>query len=260
MMTDRAKRTVKAVILIIVALVSIFVLSRFATSTEFHAKSIAALDEKRTTVMELTAASTAASAAITLIPGDAVTPIAEKLADLSSNFLLVICAIWLEKYLLTITGYATFVVLIPLACVLGAINAFLQNDKWRELIRKLVVLGLAIVLVVPVSVKVSDMIEATYQSSIETTIDSAREAADGAEDEEGGLSGLLSKIKDGVSGAVTGLENVLNRFIEALAVMIITSCVIPIFVLLFFIWIIKMVTSVDIKLPKVKLPKPKAKV
>jgi hypothetical protein len=259
-MTDRAKRTVKAVILIIVALVSIFVLSRFATSTEFHAKSIAALDEKRTTVMELTAASTAASAAITLIPGDAVTPIAEKLADLSSNFLLVICAIWLEKYLLTITGYATFVVLIPLACVLGAINAFLQNDKWRELIRKLVVLGLAIVLVVPVSVKVSDMIEATYQSSIETTIDSAREAADGAEDEEGGLSGLLSKIKDGVSGAVTGLENVLNRFIEALAVMIITSCVIPIFVLLFFIWIIKMVTSVDIKLPKVKLPKPKAKV
>ena len=259
-MTDRAKRTVKAVILIIVALVSIFVLSRFATSTEFHAKSIAALDEKRTTVMELTAASTAASAAITLIQGDAVTPIAEKLADLSSNFLLVICAIWLEKYLLTITGYATFVVLIPLACVLGAINAFLQNDKWRELIRKLVVLGLAIVLVVPVSVKVSDMIEATYQSSIETTIDSAREAADGAEDEEGGLSGLLSKIKDGVSGAVTGLENVLNRFIEALAVMIITSCVIPIFVLLFFIWIIKMVTSVDIKLPKVKLPKPKAKV
>ena len=259
-MTDRSKRTVKAVILIIVALVSIFVLSRFATSTEFHAKSIAALDEKRTTVMELTAASTAASAAITLIPGDAVTPIAEKLADLSSNFLLVICAIWLEKYLLTITGYATFVVLIPLACVLGAINAFLQNDKWRELIRKLVVLGLAIVLVVPVSVKVSDMIEATYQSSIETTIDSAREAADGAEDEEGGLSGLLSKIKDGVSGAVTGLENVLNRFIEALAVMIITSCVIPIFVLLFFIWIIKMVTSVDIKLPKVKLPKPKAKV
>ena len=259
-MTDRAKRTVQAVILIIVALVSIFVLSRFATSTEFHAKSIAALDEKRTTVMELTAASTAASAAITLIPGDAVTPIAEKLADLSSNFLLVICAIWLEKYLLTITGYATFVVLIPLACVLGAINAFLQNDKWRELIRKLVVLGLAIVLVVPVSVKVSDMIEATYQSSIETTIDSAREAADGAEDEEGGLSGLLSKIKDGVSGAVTGLENVLNRFIEALAVMIITSCVIPIFVLLFFIWIIKMVTSVDIKLPKVKVPKPKAKV
>lgn len=96
-MTDRAKRTVKAVILIIVALVSIFVLSRFATSTEFHAKSIAALDEKRTTVMELTAASTAASAAITLIPGDAVTPIAEKLADLSSNFLLVICAIWLEN-------------------------------------------------------------------------------------------------------------------------------------------------------------------
>ncbi len=56
---------------------------------------------KKTTALELTAAATAASAAITLIPGDAGTPIADKLADLSSYFLIVVCAIYLEK----ISGY-----------------------------------------------------------------------------------------------------------------------------------------------------------
>ncbi len=58
---------------------------------------LAALEEKQTTVLELSAASAAASAAITLIPGDVATPIADKLADLSSHFLLVLCAVFLEN-------------------------------------------------------------------------------------------------------------------------------------------------------------------
>ena len=37
------------------------------------------------------------------------------------------------------------------------------------------------------------------------------------------------------------LQEVLNRFIEAIAVMIITSCVIPILVLVFFFTMIKLV-------------------
>ena len=123
-MSIRYQSVVKAVLLILAALLSAFVLSKYAASPEFHQKTIEALDEKRTTVMELTAASTAASAAITLLPGDTATPIAEKLIDLSSYFLLVICAIYLEKYLVTMTGYAAFAVLIPLACVLLGLRRY----------------------------------------------------------------------------------------------------------------------------------------
>lgn len=75
-------------------------------------------------MLELTAASTAASAAITLLPGDTATPIAEKLADLSGYFLIVLCAIFLEKYLLTITSYVSFTILIPAACALGIAALF----------------------------------------------------------------------------------------------------------------------------------------
>lgn len=96
---------------VILALASIFGVAKLTTDPAFYQKSIAALEEKQETVLELTAASTAASAAITLLPGDTATPIADKLADLSGYFLIVLCAIFLEKYLLTITASAAFKVL-----------------------------------------------------------------------------------------------------------------------------------------------------
>ena len=108
MENEKQKKILFALIPIVIALLSFFVIARFTSSTEFNAKTIQSLDDKKTTVMELTAASTAASAAITLIPGDVGTPIANKLADLSSYFLIVLSAIYLEKYLVTITGYAAF--------------------------------------------------------------------------------------------------------------------------------------------------------
>lgn len=249
------KKILKITLPLVLALISFFVLSKYASSAEFHAGTIASLDEKKVTVMELTAASTASSAAITLLPGDVATPIAEKLADISSCFLIVLCAIYLEKYLLTITGYATFAILIPLACVLFSASVFLKNTLFFRLAKKLAVFGIALVLVIPASVKISDLIEHTYESSIQETIDSAKESTEQMEDsaaqeeEEGFLDGVISKVKDGVSGTVEKVESSLNNFIEALAVMIVTSCVIPVVVLLFFFWLVKIFLGVDIQIP-----------
>ena len=76
MENEKQKKILFALIPIVIALLSFFVIARFTSSTEFNAKTIQSLDDKKTTVMELAAASTAASAAITLIPGDVGTPIA----------------------------------------------------------------------------------------------------------------------------------------------------------------------------------------
>lgn len=252
------KRTLLlAIILLILALLSATVVSKVASSTEFHQASLEALDENQTTVMELAAASTAASAAITLIPGDVATPIAEKLADLSSYFLLVLCAIYLEKYLLTVTGYAAFHILIPIACVCGSLFVFLRWNILREIAKRLAIFSIAIFLVIPASLKISALIEETYSASIEQTLETAKQAtteiessADGEETEQGLLSGWLSKVTDGISDVATGVSekvgDLLNDLIEALAVMLVTSCVIPILVLLFFVWIIKILIGIEI--------------
>ena len=263
------KKAALAALLVLAALLSIFAVGKRASDPAYHQASIDALAEKQETVLELTAASTA----ITLLPGDTATPIAEKLADLSGYFLIVLCAIFLEKYLLTITSYVSFTILIPAACALGI--AALFSEKLRAALGKLawhlLLFALAIAFAIPAGVKVSSMIEDTYRASIEETIANAEQttediqsATSGEADksEKSGLSGLFSKVTEGITGAATAavgqLKTVLNRFIEALAVMLVTSCLIPILVLLFFAWLVKLMLGIEPPPLRVKLGDGKA--
>lgn len=277
MENEKQKKILFALIPIVIALLSFFVIARFTSSTEFNAKTIQSLDDKKTTVMELAAASTAASAAITLIPGDVGTPIANKLADLSSYFLIVFSAIYLEKYLVTITGYAAFKILVPIACVFFSGYLLWRKEILRVVAQKFLLFGLAVYLVIPASVKVADMIETTYASSIESTIETAKQTTDEIESETGEsgqvddkssneksqsdsdsdskenaggfFSGLFNKVQEGVSTVTANVENVLNNFIEALAILLVTSCLIPILVLIFFVWLVKMLLGLNIDIP-----------
>ena len=300
-MNFNKQKCITAVILLLVAILSITVIGKYASAPENHQKTIASLDEKKQTVMELTAASTVTSALISLLPGDTATPIAEKMADVSGYLLVVLCAIYLEKYLVTITGYVAFTYLIPAACVLWILNLFFVNATVRKLAAKLSVFGIAIFLVVPASVKISDLIGDTYQAQIEATIEDAKStqnilensdmvndtnetedngtgatgtATGNAQEKENSNSGSVTNIfdwakdafssaKDSVANVVENVtisteelvqkvENSLNHFIEAVAVMIITSCVIPMLVLLLFFWMVKIVLDVDLSGVKIK--------
>ncbi len=75
--------------------------------------------------------------------------------------------------------------------------------------------------------------------------------------EQSGISGFFSKVTDSITGAAAGavekLRNVLNRFLEALAVMLVTTCLIPILVLLFFVWLVKLILGVE--LPPLGVPR-----
>ena len=126
-MKNNITKCICAVILVVIGILSFTTVSQYASAPEHHKTTIASLDDKKETVLELTAATTATSALITLLPGDTATPIAEKMADLSTYLLVVLCAIFLEKYLVTITGYAAFRYLIPAACVLFLINLAVNN-------------------------------------------------------------------------------------------------------------------------------------
>ena len=262
-MNKTLSKILRTVIPLLVAAASVFVISGYAASPEFHASTIASLDEKTGTVLELTAASAAASAAITLLPGDTATPIADKLAELSSYFLIVISAIYLEKYLTTITGYAAFVILIPAACILLSVNVFARKEMIRRVAWKLTVFGLAVALVIPASVRVSDMIDKTYSASIQSTINAAIQTTDQipageeeeAESEEiGGIRGFISGVKETVSSTGDNIKKVLNNFVNALAVMLVTSCLIPILVMMFFIWVTKILIGSDVALVPRRIP------
>lgn len=245
-------------ILVVAALVSALPLRAVFTTPDTYAPTIATIDEKKTTVLGLTAAAAGASAAITAIPDDVGTPVADKLMDLCSNFTIVLVALYLEKYLLTIFGFTTFAVLIPVACALFAASLLFFRSRGgavcAHIARKLLALGVVLMLAVPVSVFVTDMIDTTYETSAEITGEQVDEAsgADAKEDDSNVLDYLLSipgAVVDGLTSVSEELLNQVNRLIEWFAVMVVTSCVIPILVLVFFLWMANLILGINIDVP-----------
>lgn len=255
---ENQKKLIAIVVLIVIMILSMTVISKSAGNPENHTKTIESLEEKKADVLKLTATSVAASTAIAAIPGDATTPVANKLADLSSYFLIILMVIFLEKYLVTLTGYAAFFILIPAACVLLALGICLDKSILKILSAKIAVFGLVIYFIIPISMGVSTVIEDTYEASIDITVKEAEDITDEinkSTDSEGNIiEKALSQIKDGVSGIMEKGENLLNRFIEAIAVMLVTSCLIPIVVLLFTLWFVRILFGVQISVPK-NIPK-----
>ena len=240
----------RVMIAIVLSLVSFFMLSKYASSPETYKKTIASLDDKKATATGLAASATAASVAISAIPSDVATPVADELAELSSYFIIILGAIYLEKFLLTIIGYVVFKFFIPVACILYIIDTVQGSEIFRNIIKKVITISLVVILIIPGSEKISTLIQATDDTSIQETIDSVSETIKIEEDEEGGISAIWGKVKDGVSSVYDTVKNTLDNFIEAIGVMIVTTCVIPIITMLFFVWVIKFILGVNINLPE----------
>ena len=278
---SNAVRIALIVALIMLGALSFFLLGPRLSTVDTYATTIEALDEKRQVVLGLVTGSTAASAAMSVLPGDAGTPIAEKLADLSTDFLIVLAAIWLEKYLLTILGAASTRVLVPLAMLLFAGAVLCWNNRYRAIFgrlgAKLLLFALCLVIVVPTSVWVSSKIENTYEVSVKEGMtvqelsDASEQAADAVDDSaaattattpnatgaetsasnffESLYSTVSTTVAEGVNGLTQEAQDAFNGYIEALAMMIVTSCVIPILVLVFFLLIVRSLLGIPVDIP-----------
>lgn len=249
-MNNTAAKVAICIALIAIGLVSFFPIAQRYTSPDRYTDYVVSIDDKTETVLKLMAVSTVTSAGITAIPGDTATPIAEKLADFSEYFLLILCMLYAEKYLLTIIPYGVFKGLVPLVCALFCVGLFWNGQTLRRQGFKLLLIAVALLLVIPLSVRTSDMIYSTYQDSIDSTIASAEALTEETEElaaaeDTNMLDRILNRINETTEGMVDKASTVLNRFVETLAVMIVTSCLIPILVLLCFLWIVKQLTGVD---------------
>lgn len=232
-------------------------------SSEFilNRYNIMSLEEKKESVLSLTAGAAGISSAITVLPGDVCTPIAEELSDLVGYFLVITSAILFEKYLVTITGVIGFYVIIPLGCVLYLLHVIRNNRSLKRAGLRIALFGLAIYLVIPASGAVTKLIEKTYETSIQTALQNTQAAVDeinGAAqekeaeaEEKGWLKAAADSVKSTVQSITVSTEemvekakNALNSYIEATAIMVITCCVIPIAVIFVFAWMIKIIFGI----------------
>lgn len=297
---SRVQKTIIIVALIIAALILAIPVANWASDPVTHASTIQSLDAKTKDVMAMTASSAAASAGIAAIPGGFGSTIATKLIDVTSGFAVVLGALYLEKYLLTILCLAALRIAAPVAAIAAAVAvAFWENDHARAIASKaaakLALVALAMVLVIPTSVFISNFIENTYNTSAMAAIESSESlpAVEGGQAEQsavessettsseqdsttqsGGLldklraatDGALSEVKNvatgaagtitqGVQDAVSEAESALNQMIEKMVMMIIVDCVIPILVVVFYIWLVNLILGTSFKLSNLPIGK-----
>ena len=255
-----------AIGLIVLALISMFPLAKVFGGNEFHASSIEHLNKKEGQVIGLTAATAGAATILAAAPGDATTPIANQLMDMSGYLLIVLGVIFLEKILLTLTGKLTFLLLIPAACVLCVTYIFAKKEKLKVLAFKLAAFGLVIFTIVPVSVKLSMFIEDTYGATISQTIASATDVQNSKVEETeetknetsiwdkitGAVSNVVSSVGNSVEKLLEKGKTLLSNFMNALAILLITSCVIPMGVLFIMLWVVKLIFGVTISVNDIK--------
>ncbi len=252
-MEQTLKKVLLALLLIAVAVLSATVLADRFSSPALYDSVTQSIDGKAETVLKLTGTATAASAGISALPSDTATPIAGKLADFAEYFLLILCVLYTEKYLLTITALAAFRFLIPLACLLLAVSLFRYPRVLQRLAVKVIAVGLALFLLVPCSIRLADLIYNTFQESINYTISSAEELSDEtlalteAGEDQNVIQKILGTFSDTAGNIMDRAVDIVNRFVETIAVLIVTSCIIPVITLIFFIWLIKAITGVNLR-------------
>jgi len=255
MFRDRSLGLKLACLVLIAALavLSVGYVSPYASSADFHSSSIATLEEQKQTAMSLTAAVTAASYAVSSLPNDTATPIAEQLADLTGPLLVVVCVIYLEKFLLTTTGFVSFSILVPLACLLFGINLFRPGDALRGWAVKVLIFALLLFAMVPSGVTITNLVQETFQESIDQTFDTAQRFSAEVESAQEKDANAFVQFFEGIGESVVRLfdmaKNVLSTLTDAIAVLLITTCAIPLLTVLFFVWIIRILFGLKIKLP-----------
>ena len=224
-------------ILLVFAILSLEVFSKPLSSPESYRETIDVLDNQKTKAAALTVTVTAASAAISALPDDTCSSIGDELDDLAAPLFLITCMLVLEKFMLTTFGWLAFTFLIPAACLIGAVYTLWPQEQLFIWVKRLLVLALALLLLIPVSTAVVSMVENTYSDSVMRTFDNAQhlwEQTMQGSDSGNAFRDFFANIANGATALIETAKNMLSVLIDAVAVLLITSCAIPI--LTFFVF------------------------
>lgn len=264
-----------AAALVILGVLSFFVLAPVASDPGTLSGVRASLDSQQATVTGLAGTSTAIAAGLSVVPGDALTPVADKLIEVSGWFVVIMVAIFVQKILVTVAGSVAFMVIVPLACGLAIASIYARKPAFRFLALKLAAFAIVLSLAVPASIWASTALTDTHAAAA-AAANAAEEAADepsaapGDEprDAASGEDGFLGSIQTWIADAVDNVGNFVETaatsidevkedavraseyYTEQFALLLVTTCIMPILVLLLLWWVVRMLFSLDIGVPR----------
>lgn len=254
-----AALAVKILSLSLAAVLSFFVVTAALPKTNFIQESFESVEDSSDTVLKLSAATLSASLAISALPDDFATPLADSLADMNFYFVAILVVLFLEKILLHFGIKAAFAILIPLACFAGVLFIATKRSILKALAIRLCILGLAVAFVVPCNTHITNIIASELtvyvNETIEETVGGAgklNEAMDGDTADKTifeKLSDLFQTAIHDISDLMLHFQNIIRRCMNSIAILILTNCLMPLFTFLVLKWILKELFQIVIPMP-----------
>ena len=264
MTEDNLGKITKILFAVFIMVISICVLSVKVPEMEYVNETIENLDESRDRIMTFSGSTLTASTAISLLPKDWANPLANSLADMNKYFVFMFAVIFLEKLIVVKGIEISFVYIIPAACVFYILSILLSKEKMKEWAIKFLILGLAVICVVPFSTHFTNNVGAEYLAYVDETIEEANAGAEkiyeveSASEEEDifleKISEVFTTAFQGVKDLLTYFNNLIKKCINSIAMMIVITFVVPLFILVFFRWLLNELFSLhlNISIPQIK--------
>lgn len=257
--TKHAALAIKLLSLALVAALSFFVATAALPKTNFVKHSLESVEDSSDTVMRFSAATLSASLAISALPDDFATPLADSLADMNLYFVAILVVLLLEKLLIRYGIQAAFGILIPLACFIGGLFTVTKRSLLKSLAVRLCVLALAAAFVVPCSTHITSMVASDLTAYVNDTIEET-EGGSGklqeAMEDGGGDKTMFEKLSDlfqtairDISDLMLHFQNTIRKCLNSIAILILTNCLMPLLTFLVLKWILRELFQIAAPLP-----------
>jgi len=235
-------------ILFVIAVFSCCLLSKWVPARQFFISTIDCLEESTEKVTKFAGAMIGSSTAISALPDDFATPLANSLADMNKYFVFILIVLFLEKLIVVEGTKIAFVWLIPIACGIYFLGYLVKKKVLQNFACKLFILAIALVLVIPCSVHCTNLVAADYLEYVDETIDETIDSSDKineiitSQDEDQSffekLSNAVHTAMEGVSDLAKYFNNLIRKCINMIAILILTSFVVPLLIAFFFKWLL----------------------
>lgn len=239
---------IKILSLVLLAVFSFFIAAPNLPKTNFVQDSFESLEESSNTVMKFSAATLSTSLAISALPDDFATPLADSLADMNIYFIAILVALFLEKLLLQYGIKVAFMIFIPAACTVGLLFIATKKNVLKGLALRLCIFGLSMAFVVPCSTHITNIVASDLTEYVNETIKEAENGADKLHEamESGSgdktifekLSDLFQTAVNGVSDLMLHFQNTIRRCMNSIAILILTHCLMPLLTIFVLKWIL----------------------
>ncbi|QFJ55998.1 hypothetical protein [Pseudobutyrivibrio xylanivorans] len=255
MKTTRMVLLTKISLLILLTVFSFCVASTKAAKLPVFENSATTLEESKNLVMKVTGVTIGLSFVITLLPDDWGTPLADSLADLNKYLVLMLGMIFFENLLLSQGVPIIFRFLIPAALVLFIVYLVSKKELIKTIATKLLALSLVVILVVPCGTSVSNWLCSSSMTYVNETITMAEDGTNQVEEitESGSTDkSFYEKVSRVFNTAIGGVKDLFNyykdmvgKFINAIAIMLVAYCVIPVVTFILLFWILNQLFQFD---------------